>query len=221
MQISFNMRNTILIFLLFPLLILAQEPYEDFGSWTKIKLKHSLNKKISFTNKTELRTTNNALLINQLYTQFSGRVKINKHFSTSMAWRIKMLNETYGFTYENRLHNDITYKNKISDFNIFLRLRSQLSLNPYSNNEFHERTRFKASYKINKKMSFYLYDELYYKIMDQNSFAFYEKNRFATGIEFRLNKSIDMEVKYIRIRDKNIENPEIMNIMGVVFSLEI
>lgn len=215
------MRNTILTFLLFPLLILAQEPYEDFGSWTKIMLKHSLNKKISFANKTELRTTNNALLINQLYTQFSAGVKINKHFSTSMAWRIKMLNETYGLTYENRFHNDITYKNKISDFKIFLRLRSQLSLNPYVSNEFHERARFKASYKINKKMSFYLYDELYYKMMDQNSFSFYNKNRFGTGMEFKISKSIEMDVKYIRIIDKNVENPEIMNIMGVVFSLEI
>ena len=89
-----------------------------------------------------------------------------------------MLNETYGFNYENRFHNDITYKNKISDINLFLRLRSQLSLNPYGSNEFHERARFKASYKINKKMSFYLYDELYYKMMGQNSFSLYEKNGF-------------------------------------------
>ena len=40
-------------------------------------------------------------------------------------------------------------------------------------------------------------------------------------MEFQISKSIELEVKYIRIRDKNVENPEIMNIMGVVFSLEI
>lgn len=215
------MRNAILIFLLFPLTILGQEPYEDFGSWTKVKLTHHLDKKISFANKTEIRTTQNALYINQIYTQFSGRLKINKHFSTSMAWRIKMLNETYGNNYENRFHNDITYKNKISKFNILIRLRSQLSLNPFGNNEFHERTRLKASYKINEKLSIYLYDELYYKIIGKNSFTFYEKNRFGTGMEFQLCKSIDMELKYIRLRDVNVENPEIMNVLGVVFSLEI
>ena len=215
------MRNAFLIFLLFPLTFLAQEPYEDFGSWTKVKLTQNLNKKISFANKTEIRTIQNALHVNQIYTQFSGRLKMNKHFSTSMAWRIKMLNETYGNNYENRFHNDITYKNKISNFNFFIRLRSQFSLNPFGNNEFHERTRLKASYKFNKKLSIYLYDELYYEIMGGNSFTFYEKNRFGTGVEFQLSNSIDIELKYIRLRDVNIENPEIMNVLGIVFSLEI
>ena len=78
------MVKTILLFISFlPTLILSQNIYQDFGTWTKINSNYKIDKKTSITNKTELRTFDNSQQINQIYTQFSLDKDLNKFINTS------------------------------------------------------------------------------------------------------------------------------------------
>ena len=146
--------NGIFLLLIFPCFIISQDMSQDFGTWTKIKSDFKINKKTSFTNKTELRTYDNSSQISQFYTQFSLNKKLNKKITTSFAWRLRLLNKEYSYLLTNRLHNDLNFKHKISDLSLYFRLRTQINFSPYSSNELYERTRLKLKYKLNKKLHF-------------------------------------------------------------------
>ena len=197
--------------------VFSQDMSQDFGTWTKIKSDFKINKKTSFTNKTELRTLDNSSQISQFYTQISLNKKLNKKLSTSFAWRLRLLNKEYSYLLANRFHNDLTFKHKISDLSFYFRLRTQINFNPHSSNEFYERTRLKLKYKINKKIAFYAYQELYFLLSPSERY-FYDKTRFGTGIQYELNKKTELEIKYLKINDINVENPSSLNVLGLKIS---
>lgn len=207
----------IFLLLIFPCFIISQDMSQDFGTWTKIKSDFKINKKTSFTNKTELRTYDNSSQISQFYTQFSLNKKLNKKITTSFAWRLRLLNKEYSYLLTNRFHNDLNFKHKISDLSLYFRLRTQINFSPYSSNELYERTRLKLKYKLNKKIAFYIYQELYF-LLNPSERYFYDKTRFGTGIQYELNKNTDLEIKYLKINDINIENPSSLNILGLKIS---
>ena len=72
-------------------------------------------------------------------------------------------------------------------------------------------------YKLNKKIAFYIYQELYF-LLNPSERYFYDKTRFGTGIQYELNKNTDLEIKYLKINDINIENPSSLNILGLKIS---
>lgn len=203
----------LILFIIIPIINLSQGNYQDFGTWTKINSDFKINKKTSFTNKTELRTFDNSRQINQIYSQFSFQRKLSKKLSTSFAWRLKLDNEEYSYELSNRFHNDLTYQKKYSDFKIFLRLRSQIQFYPVNLKELFERTRIKIQYEINKKTKIYLYNEQYF-LMNKNITNKFKKNRFGTGIKYKLNNKTSLELKYLKIVDINVESPISFNVIG-------
>lgn len=199
--------------------VFSQDMSQDFGTWTKIKSDFKINKKTSFTNKTELRTLDNSSQISQFYTQFSFNKKLNKKLSTSFAMRIRLLNKEYSYLLANRFHNDLTFRHKISDLSLYFRLRTQINFNLNNSNEFYERTRLKLKYKINKKIAFYTYQELYFLLSPSERY-FYDKTRFGIGIQYELNKKTDLEIKYLKINDINVENPSSLNVLGATVTIK-
>ena len=208
------MRKLLLICFLFPILFYSQE---DFGTWVKISFDYKLNKKISFNSKSELRTQENSRTRNQLYTQLSSKYKFNKKISISLACRLKSLKKEYGEEFQNRFHSDIKYRIKLDAFSIFLRSRTQYNITYNSENEWYERTRLKLKYEFNKQMNCFFYNEFYFLLNDPANNGF-NKNRLSVGVEYKISKSLSLQLKYLRIKGVNIENPQIMNIVGASFS---
>ena len=208
------MRKFILICFLTPLFFYSQE---DFGTWTKISFDYKINKKVSFNSKTELRTKDNSRTRNQFYTQLSAKYKFNKKLSINLAYRLKSLNENFGEEIQNRFHSDINYKSKIEALSIYFRLRTQYNITYNSDNDWYERTRLKIKYEFNKKFSCFIYNEFYFLINDIENNGF-DKNRFGTGFEYKISKSISAGLKYLRIAAVNVENPKTMNVIGLSFA---
>ena len=211
------MKKIFLLVTYFPTLFFSQGVYQDFGVWIKLNSNFKIDKKTSITNKTELRTFDNSQQINQIYTQFSYDKDLNKQISTSFAWRSKFINDEFSYINSNRFHNDITFQKKYSNIKIYFRLRSQIHIHPYKNNDWIERTRFKVKYKLSKKLSYYLYNEFYFSVYSENPNS-YTKNRIGTGLKYRLSKKTDLEVKYLKISDVNIESPISLNVIGFKLS---
>ena len=211
------MKKIFLLVTYFPTLFFSQGVYQDFGTWIKLNSNFKIDKKTSITNKTELRTFDNSQQINQIYTQFSYDKDLNKLISTSFAWRSKFINDEFSYVNSNRFHNDITFQKKYSNINIYFRLRSQFHIHPFKNNDWIERTRFKVKFKLSKKLSYYLYNEFYFSVNSENQNS-YTKNRIGTGLKYRLSKKTDLEVKYLKISDVNIESPISLNVIGFKIS---
>tara|TARA_B110000459_G_C16185208_1_gene305542 strand:- start:170 stop:403 length:234 start_codon:yes stop_codon:yes gene_type:complete len=73
------------------------------------------------------------------------------------------------------------------------------------------------NYKINKKIAFYIYQELYFLLSPSDNY-FFNKTRFGSGIKYELNKKTDLEIKYLKINDINVENPISLNVLGLKIS---
>lgn len=215
-----NMRQIIALFLLFPIVGLTQIS-EDFGMWSKLNFEYELNKNTYLNSKTELRTNENSSNIKQLYTQFSIDKKLNKKFYTSFAWRSRLLQKENNYIFNNRFHNDLTYKEKIGDLLIYLRFRSQYNFDPIGLNDFYERTRLKLRYKFNKKTSCFIYNEFYFLFNNRTELSNYNKTRFGVGLKQIINSNLTFELKYLRIKDVNIQNPILTNIIGLALSIKI
>lgn len=211
------MKKIFLLVTYFPTLFFSQGVYQDFGVWIKLNSNFKIDKKTSITNKTELRTFDNSQQINHIYTQFSYDKDLNEQISTSFAWRSKFINDEFSYVNSNRFHNDITFQKKYSNINIYFRLRSQFHIHPFKNNDWIERTRFKVKFKLSKKLSYYLYNEFYFSVYSENPNS-YTKNRIGTGLKYRLSKKTDLEVKYLKISDVNIESPISLNVIGFKIS---
>lgn len=221
MLITFKpMRNIVAIFFLLPFIAFTQTN-EDFGTWTKANLNFKLNKRTTLTSKTELRTNDNSKNIKQFFTQITVDKKINEKISSSFSWRPRLLNEEYNYVLNNRFHNDLTYKEKMGDFSLYFRLRTQYNFDPIGWNDFYERTRLKLKYKFNKKLSCYIYNEFYFLMNDESSNVYFNKNRSGVGLKHRLSSNVDFKIEYLRISDINVENPLIMNILGIAISYDI
>ena len=206
-----------LLLLISPAFVFSQEIAQDFGTWSKLKTSLKINKKTLFSNKTEIRTFDNSRQMSQFYTQFSINKKINKKITTSFAWRFKVLNEEFSYIIANRFHNDLNFKHKFSDLSFNFRLRTQINFDRYSSNDLYERTRLKMNYKINKKIAFYIYQELYFLLSPSDNY-FFNKTRFGSGIKYELNKKTDLEIKYLKINDINVENTTSLNVLGLKIS---
>ena len=221
MQITYDvMRQIIALFFLFPIFGLTQI-YEDFGIWSKFNCEYELNKSTSVNSKTELRTNENSSNLKQLYTQFSIDKKFNKKLYTSFAWRPRLLNKEYNYIFNNRFNNDLTYKEKIGDLSIYLRFRYQYNFDPIGLNDFYERTRLKLKYKFNKKTSAFIYNEFYFLLNNKSEQSNYNKTRFGVGIKHLINSNLSLQLKYLRIKDVNIQNPLLINIIGISLSFKI
>lgn len=208
-----------LLFLIFPAIIVCQQKPQDFGTWSKLKTSLKINKKTLLSNKTELRTFDNSRQVSQFYTQFAINQKLNKKITTSFAWRLKVLNEEFSYIIANRFHNDLNFKHKFSDLSFNFRLRTQINFNRFSRYDLYERTRLKLKYKINKKIAFYIYQELYFLLSPSDNY-FFNKTRFGSGIEYKINKRTDLEIKYLKINDINVENTSSLNILGLKISYQ-
>ena len=206
-----------LLLLISPAFVFSQEIAQDFGTWSKFKTSLKINKKTLLSNKTEIRTFDNSRQMSQFYTQFSINKKLNKKITTSFAWRFKVLNEEFSYIIANRFHNDLNFKHKFSDLSFNFRLRTQINFDRYSSNDLYERTRLKMNYKINKKIAFYIYQELYFLLSPSDNY-FFNKTRFGSGIKYELNKKTDLEIKYLKINDINVENPISLNVLGLKIS---
>ena len=87
-------------------------------------------------------------------------------------------------------------------------------------NEWCERFRLKAKYDFNKNLNYFIYHEIYLLLNNREQNP-YNKNRFGTGLEYNLNKSLSVELKYLRISDVNTSNPETLNIIGVTVNHQL
>ena len=197
-----------------PIIVVSQINNEDFGNWIRTGFSYGINKKVALNSRFELRTINNSTEIKQLFSEFSAKVKINSFFRLAFAYRAKSVSEEYNNIFQNRLHTDFTFRYKFGYLSFLFRNRVQYNLNPNETNSFYDRVRFKTAFKINKKIKAFLFDELFFH-MNNSSGPIYNNNRLGFGLEYKLNSSIFLGLKYLRNRELNVYNPQIMNVIGL------
>ncbi|MDG1331805.1 MAG: DUF2490 domain-containing protein [Crocinitomicaceae bacterium] len=186
--------------------------------WTGASLKYKLNKKIAFSVDQQVRMTDNLNRIRSTFFEFGASYKFNKHFSTRAQYRYTMPNQQ---RHVNRLTLDGTVKWKIkpTKFELSYRFRFQHGVVTFTKEpETYIRNRFQIKYKVWKKMKLFARYESFYRLNDKMRFR---RNLCAGGIEFELNKKLDLSFFYRMDQKINTKNPERRNIIAVLASFAI
>ena len=209
-----------ILILISPVFSAAQSNNEDFGNWIRTDFTYGINKKVALNSRFELRTINNSTEIRQLFSEFSAKIKINSFFRAAFAYRAKSVNAEYGNVFQNRFHSDFTFRYKTGDLTFLLRNRIQYNLVSNKINSLYDRVRLKTAYKINKKIKAFLFDEFFFHL-NNNEGPIYNKNRLGVGIEYKINRSLFLGIKYLRNKEFNVYNPQVMNVIGIGITHEL
>jgi predicted porin len=207
-------------FLLIPTVVHAQteELVKINEFWTGASLNYRLNKKIDFSLDQQVRITDNLNRVRNTFFEFGARYRFNKHFSVRAQHRYIIRNEA---RHVNRYTLDGTgkFKLKPAKLDFAYRLRMQHAITTFTKEpETYLRNRFQIRYRALKKVRLFARYESFYQFNDKSRFR---HHLFATGVDFKLNKQLDLSVFYRLDQKINTNNPERRNIIAVLVSFEI
>jgi hypothetical protein len=191
----------------------AQSVNQDFGIWSKAKISYKLGDFRPFFNLSH-RTDNNSEDLESFIVQVGTSYKLNKHFKFSLGLRS---------TYEPNLDGngvqsyryilDAKYYQKIKKFNFSFRNRFQTTYQFLEQANPVNRFMIKIERKIIKKLTGFVANEWFLRLVDTQGVHF-DRYRIYSGLEYRVNKRLDIAVKYIRINRLALSDRFNMNIIS-------
>ena len=196
------------IFITCFLLLLVQRSVfsqnSDLGIWYEINGEYSLNKKIDLTATGMLRTFSNGTKLEQAFLEFGTSYSFNKYLSVAAAYRLtNFLENNYEYHIRHKWFADIKGSYSINKFAFSTRFRFEIQKRTYFEKEsdklpeYDGRIKFKVMYKIPKfPVNPYISVESF-SPMFENSDVLIAKARYATGLEFKINKKNYIESDYI------------------------
>jgi hypothetical protein len=202
----------------------------DAGMWNTFTIEKEFSKKITVGIDQELRLRDNYSRLNLFYTNLSIDYKIKKGFKISIGYRLvnKYLKEGY-LSYRNRLMLDATYKYKYNNFILNYRSRVQAEVRDYYSSElgkfpeWYWRNKFDLKYDFNN-FTPYVGTEFRYQIHDPRnpvSDKGFHRSRVYAGIDYEINKSNTFGIYYLNQQEFNIEDPNIIHIIGLKYAITL
>jgi len=191
----------------------AQIP-TDNELWLGGAIDLKLNKKWSVELEEQFRINNNISTLNQAFTELSGKYKINKYFGLKGNYRFVGRPKKNN---KNRLSIDILAKWKKKNFPLSFgyRLRLQRAITSGSKNtRSYIRNKFGVNYNLSKLVDPFIAYEIYFR-PDKKEFRV---SRITLGLDWKLNKRMELTSFYRIQRDINIKKPTRQNIIGVMFT---
>tara|TARA_B110000285_G_C15029883_1_gene566134 strand:+ start:343 stop:993 length:651 start_codon:yes stop_codon:yes gene_type:complete len=191
----------------------AQVP-TDNELWMGGALDLKLNKKWSVGLKEQFRINNNISTLNQTFTGLYGKYKINKYFGLRGNYRFVARPQKNNKT---RISLDALAHWKKKDFPLSFgyRLRLQRAvISGAKNTRSYIRNKFSINYNLSKLVDPFIAYEIYFR-PDKKEFRV---SRLTLGLDWKLNKRMELTSFYRIQRDINVKKPARQNIIGVMFT---
>jgi hypothetical protein len=201
----------------------------DFELWTGISVNKSfLEDKLAFSLSQEFRFDENALHMNNYFTELGGSYEFIKGLELGVGYRFIRNNRNSGYANEQRFITNLSYKHSLDRFKLQYRFRYQRQdelgtskdEGDYATSKY--RFRVKATYNIkNWKLDPYISVEGFYAqetntynyietITETEKVAGLEKLRFTLGTNYKINKLIEVGAFY-RIEQELKSYPNFYN----------
>jgi hypothetical protein len=210
-------RSSLLLFLLLPSFLLAQE--EDFQLWSAVELNYKLNKKVALSFDEGFRMRENASLPAKAFSNLSVSYKQNKHWRFGAAYRfIQSFDLAQEVFYRHRFYADVSWRNKHKRWSYSYRARFQQQ---YGINHFerYHRSKLSCAYNIRKTpLEPFVAAELFLPIAFEGST---DKMRYTAGLGYPLAKKLDASVYYRLQKDVGQNDPLSQYIVGLGLSYSL
>ena len=203
------MNRLSIFFLFFSSAVFAQE--KDFQIWSKIQLKHELNKQLTLTATEGFRLRENASLPSKLFTNFSLGYSPSKKFRLAAGVRfinVFELDQKTNFRFRGYL--DLILKKKAKRTRIYYRGRLQhQEVSDYF--EQYCRNKFSFSHNLRKTpLEPFFSTEIFYDINNVNI----DKLRYTLGFSYPLSKNLELDFYQKIQREINSPKPKSLYILG-------
>lgn len=185
-----------------PAVIFCQD--NDFGIWYGIDAEHKLVKKLDLKLSSQIRTFNNASQIDQALIEGGLEYKINDYLSAAGSYRFTgKLEDDSRYHIRHKWFAEMKGSLPLNDFTFSARLMLQIMQRTYIEEEDDEipkyagRMKLKAEYDIPKfPLNPFLSVESFTPLFEQSE-VLIDKERFATGFAYKMNKKHGLEISYI------------------------
>ncbi len=161
-------------------------------------------KKLDLKLSSQIRTFNNASKINQALIEGGVGYKFNKYFSAAASYRYTLkLEDDTRYHSRHKWFAEMKGSVPINDFTISARFMLQIMKRTYIEDKDDEiskyvgRIRLKAEYDIPKfPLNPFLSLESFTPLFEESE-VLIDKERFATGFDYKINKKNGLEISYI------------------------
>ncbi|MBL4703399.1 MAG: DUF2490 domain-containing protein [Flavobacteriales bacterium] len=215
------MKNVmIIIALCWSINAIGQSAYQDFGTWARVKLTHKMHDFKPYFSVSH-RTNNNAEDLKSFILQLGTTYKINKHLKLGGAVRSFYEPNIEGNgAWSYRYIIDLKYGFKAKKIMFTLRNRFQSTFQYLEDPSTSNRFLISADRKIVKRLRGLIGTEFFLKL-ERKDDPYFNRHRIFGGLEYRINKKLDIAAKYIRINKLNVPVEHQMNIIsvGAVYAL--
>lgn len=195
------MRRTVLaIFLIvFAFQTKAQYYNDDASLWLNLSGTKELNAKTELQVSMQNRIGNNVTQYNQGSVDVGLQYKVNKLFRVSGDYMFRQSRRLDGsYSTRHRFYLNLFLRKKSGAFTFIYRNRTQFQLKDiYSSAEgsvpvFYNRNKLQAKYELNKRIEFYVSEEVYSPFYRFNEIGI-DRSRSAVGMIYNLSKKSSVE----------------------------
>ena len=186
----------------------------DNELWLGGALDLKLNKKWALGFEEQFRINNNVSTLNQMFTEVGGKYKINKYFALKGKYRFVSRPQKNNKT---RISLDIlaNFKKKNFPLSFGYRLRFQRAITSISKiTQYNIRNKFAVDYNLSKLVDPFIAYEIYFRT-DKSEFRV---SRLTLGLDWKLNKRMELTSFYRTQKDINVKNPTRQRIIGLMFT---
>jgi len=193
---------------------------QDFGMWFGADAKKELNENWNLNGGLAIRTNDNSSHVRQLFYQVGITSKgYVKGLKTTVSYRNRFINSYAKNVVNHRLIWDLSYKLKFSPLSIQFRNRIQ-STSSFKGAKVYDRFRIKAKISLENNVKAFVSTE-FFNHLNNTRGETYQGQRWAIGMEYKINEKTSFAIAYIRHNDATGYAPLKMNIidLGIGFDL--
>ncbi len=223
-------KQLLILFILLPCFIKAQNTPTDLESWTGFNIEYKVNKFIELNLEEQIRLKDNLSAVDNYFFQPEISVDLFKFLSWNTAYRFIRENDNkgkiQGYENHNRIQTELEIEQEISRVTLKARARYQYKIEFGPDIVDAEpsqaiRYRLKADYNIRKwKMDPEISAEIFRSFRDPDQSGNYRYRLFA-GSELELSKKLDLGFAYGYSHSLNSEEITIRHIasLGLKYSI--
>ena len=212
-------RRLIVILFLLPSLTNAQI-VSDAKLWAGVTVNKKINNlELSFSE--ELRMDENVSHTDKFFSEIGVKYKIIKGFYVGLNYRYSRDNdyESSNYDMKHRFDFGLTYKRKFNKIGVSFRTKIQTkSANPEENNPTFSRNKFLVKYKLENKLTPFIFYEFYFQFNNQKVI---NRTRLSLGTAYKINKKNSVKIFYMFENRFNVRNLKRNHVYGISYSIDL
>lgn len=191
--------------------------------WFSVGLSQNV-KDFRWTYEQNLRMRYGMYILDNSFSEFGGRYKINKFVAVKAKYRIGFKEPHKGpVSFYHRVNLDLNfdYKWKAQDLKIEYRPRVQVRFKPdegRTDQNWYVRNKVTLTRKINKKFDVWAAGELFHRLNKPGYPVFSDEWRALAGVDYEVKKRQRIRLFYLYSKEIQLEDPWTNHVVGLGYS---